>query len=324
MKLNIDSNEVKQILEMHSKLRKKGLLEQEEKVVPNQDEIDRKFLMDCETAGCLKNGEIKLLRGTTKPVYQATTLNSKEVVLFYPDKTYKFPKTGETGKWKCSKVEQMMAQQTLQQNEIEQLKTQFGWKTREDLKNVTQEELTQLYQKHPKFELYKLKVESGKIGGYTDVQQKFIDNAKKLGYKESLTSEETASGKYKQYLVPNSEQYFPGGLKMFYSSETAISSGVDIKQQFKNSVTNQTPTSKKDCRDTISAYYNAWRTKKEIPDVEFEPMKRKVQACVNEYDGKWGGILSKIDEYVDVLRGVQVGDIKGPLSSGGDSKWRLK
>ena len=29
MRLSIDSNEVKQILEMHSKLRKKGLLEQD-------------------------------------------------------------------------------------------------------------------------------------------------------------------------------------------------------------------------------------------------------------------------------------------------------
>jgi hypothetical protein len=67
--------------------------------------------VDCETAGDLKNGEIKLLRGTTKPVYQATTLNSKEVVLFYPDKTYKFPKTGETGKWKSTKYDQMKAQQ---------------------------------------------------------------------------------------------------------------------------------------------------------------------------------------------------------------------
>jgi hypothetical protein len=111
MKLKIDSNEVKQILEMHSKLRKKVVIEQEEKVVTNQDEIDKKFLNDCEIEGCLSNGEIRFIKGTTKPVYQATTLNSKEVVLFYPDKTYKFPKTGETGKWKCTKVEQKKAQE---------------------------------------------------------------------------------------------------------------------------------------------------------------------------------------------------------------------
>jgi hypothetical protein len=346
--IRIEKPEVQRILEMHLKHKKNIISEQNAPdsdndanpnstqntgaksgtesttVDNNQDTIDLQLIRSAEKEGCLKNGKAQYLKGSKKPVYVVKGAKTGKTVVFYPDMTYKFTDGSKSGKWKCSKLQNAQAQQILQQNEIEQLKTQFGWKTREDLKNVTQEELTQLYQKHPKFELYKLKVESGKIGGYTDVQQKFIDNAKKLGYKESLTSEETASGKYKQYLVPNSEQYFPGGLKMFYSSETAISSGVDIKQQFKNSVTNQTPTSKKDCRDTISAYYNAWRTKKEIPDVEFEPMKRKVQACVNEYDGKWGGILSKIDEYVDVLRGVQVGDIKGPLSSGGDSKWRLK
>jgi hypothetical protein len=312
----INEEEKSRILSMHTKLIK----EQQEKTTITEDP-NFTILKNARKVGCLSNGEI--FRDKTKNTYFYRKPSSKEPtkeVDFFADMTYKFVDGSKTGKWKCEGLVTLSSTDT----EINQLITQFGWKTREDLKNVTQEELTQLYQKHPKFELYKLKVESGKIGGYTDVQQKFIDNAKKLGYKESLTSEETASGKYKQYLVPNSEQYFPGGLKMFYSSETAISSGVDIKQQFKNSVTNQTPTSKKDCRDTISAYYNAWRTKKEIPDVEFEPMKRKVQACVNQYDGEWGGILSKIDEYVDVLRGVQVGDIKGPLSSGGDSKWRLK
>jgi hypothetical protein len=109
MRLNIDSNEVKQILEMHSKLRKKVLLEQDEEVVVNQDEIDRKLLDDSIAAGCLKYGKIRFLKGTKKPVYQATTLKSKEVVIFFPDMTYKFPATGETGKWKCSKAEQLKA-----------------------------------------------------------------------------------------------------------------------------------------------------------------------------------------------------------------------
>jgi len=50
-------------------------------------------------------------------------------------------------------------------------------------------------------------------------------------------------------------------------------------------------------------------------------MKEKVQACANEFNGKWGGVLSNIDNYVDILRGVKEG---GPTSYGDDSKWRLQ
>jgi len=129
MKFNIDSNEVKQILEMHSKLKKKPILEQnapdadndakpgtieepkKEEVVVNQDEIDRKFLKDSEAAGCFKNGTIKYIKGTKKPAYQTTTLKSNQVLIFYPDMTYLLPATGEKGKWKCSKAEQIKTQQ---------------------------------------------------------------------------------------------------------------------------------------------------------------------------------------------------------------------
>ena len=117
---------------MHAKKKKKGLLEQnapdvdndvrpelagnteepkkeepkKEEVVVSQDEIDRKLIDDAIAAGCLKNGKIRFLRGTKKPVYQATTLKSNQVIIFSPDMTYKFPATGKTGKWKCSKAEQ--------------------------------------------------------------------------------------------------------------------------------------------------------------------------------------------------------------------------
>ena len=88
--------------------------------------------------------------------------------------------------------------------------------------------------------------------------------------------------------------------------------------EFNKAKKNQTPSSKGDCRNTIESYYEAWRTKKRFQPNILLPMKEKVQACANEFEGKWGGVLSRIDNYVEILRGDREG---GPLS---DSKWRIE
>jgi hypothetical protein len=109
---------------------------------------------------------------------------------------------------------------------------------------------------------------------------------------------------------------------MFFPPENVVGTqGGNVEAEFNKAITNQTPTSKKDCRNTIEAYYKAFKTKKRIEPNTFEPMKEKVQACANEFDGKWGGILSNIDDYVAILRGDKVG---GPSSYGADSKWRIQ
>jgi hypothetical protein len=104
----------------------------------------------------------------------------------------------------------------------------------------------------------------------------------------------------------------------FPPSNVRGAEGGNVKAQFNKAISNQTPTSKSDCRDTIDAYYEAWRTKKRIEPNTLLPMKEKVQACANEFEGKWGGVLSRIDNYVEILRGDREG---GPLS---DSKWRIE
>ena len=116
--IKIETSEVKRILEMHSKLKKKPILEQNtapdsstETPKVNQDEVDLKLIQDAEKAGCLKNGKSQYLKGTKKPVYVATTVKSGKVVYFYPDMTYKFADGSKSGKWKCSKVEEIKIQQ---------------------------------------------------------------------------------------------------------------------------------------------------------------------------------------------------------------------
>jgi hypothetical protein len=78
---------------------------------------------------------------------------------------------------------------------------------------------------------------------------------------------------------------------------------------------------KKTCRDDIKTYYDYWKTKREdITQTDFDQLKSKVQACANQFDGKWGGIFSSVDNYIETLRG----GAGGPLSYGEDAKWRLK
>jgi hypothetical protein len=359
MKFNVDSNEVQKILEMHSKLKKKPILEQnapdadndakpgtieepkkeepkkeepkKEEVVVNQDEIDRKFLKDSEAAGCFKNGKIKYIKGTKKPAYQTTTLKSNQVLIFYPDMTYLLPATGEKGKWKCSKAEQLKvkqealkAQQDANTKDTNLVKTEGGWKEASEIQ-TTRENL-----ENPKmFEkkvvngvtLYRSVASSGIAGGLNDEQTKLITKYTNLGYKlrNQLDSEQAKTWTSK-VVSPASEGIFSQDLVMYFDP-TSIRNSVStlIDKQFKDASINQTPTSKSGCRDDIRAYYEAWRTKKRFEPSTFASMKEKVQACVNEFDGKWGGAFSKIDNYVETLRGGS----GGPLPYGDNSKWLL-
>jgi len=337
---NIETSEVKRILEMHSKLKKKPILEQntapdeDNNVNPNistetpkastetpkvdsnvvtpkvnQDEVDLKLIRDAIAAKCLKNGKAQYLKGTKKPVYVVTTAKSGKVVVFYPDMTYKFVDGSKSGKWKCSGLEvlantekQNASQKLTVDTDVARELEQYGWKKREDIA-VTDTELGQLYQKHPKYDLYKLKINNTKVGGYTPEQQAFINQWKSNeGYVEKLTPEQLALGTYKPVKVPGSEGLFPGGLTMYRPAVTIPEISV--------------------CKDKIKQYYEAFKNRsEELSDSDFNLLKPTVQGCVDKYNGKWGGIFSNVDNYVKVLTGDAPG---GPLSTGEDSKFRLK
>jgi hypothetical protein len=153
-------------------------------------------------------------------------------------------------------------------------------------------------------------------------KQAFINKAKNLGYKETLSADDVASGEYKKYKVPGSEPYFPpNGLEMWWSPSGVKISTPDVNTNFEKLSKSQT-IDKSKCRDSIKSYYDAYETKQEFPQVTFDAMKRVVQSCVNTYEGKWGGIpiVNNIKKYVETLRG----GIGGPSLAGEDSKWRLK
>ena len=154
-------------------------------------------------------------------------------------------------------------------------------------------------------------------------KQAFIDMAINLGYKETLTPEETASGAYKEYKVPGSEKFFqPNGITMWWSPSDVASSAqnsIDTLDKISKAQT----IDKSLCKDAIETYYDAYKTKKDIPQANFDRTKKVVQACVDTYEGKWGGFLGidleNTKKYVEILRG----GIGGPSRKGADAKWRL-
>lgn len=299
----INEEEKSRILSMHTKLIK----EQQEKTTITEDP-NFTILKNAKKVGCLSNGEI--FKDKTKNTYFYRKPSSKEPtkeVDFFADMTYKFVDGSKSGKWKCDGLTtlantdaQVASQKATVDTDIARELEQYGWKKRADIA-VTDTELSQLYQKHPKYDLYKLKVNTAKTGGYTEEQKAFITQWTGKGYVEKLSPEQLASGIYQKVKVQGSEEYFPGGLIMYKPA-----AGVQDK---------------KTCRDYIKTYYDYWKTKREdITQTDFDQLKSKVQACANQFDGKWGGIFSSVDNYVKTLRG----GAGGPLSYGEDAKWRLK
>jgi hypothetical protein len=301
-KFIINEEEKKNILLMH-----KSLVNEQESKTPVED-VNLTKLRNSIKVGCLTNGKLK--RDSSKNIYfyRKPSATGTGDVDFFADMTYKFVDGSKSGKWKCeglttlaNTTTQQSTQQATIDTDIARELEQYGWKKRADIA-VTDTELSQLYQKHPKYDLYKLKVNTAKQGGYTPEQQAFINQWKtEKGYIEKLTPELLASGTYQKVNVQGSEQYFPGGLIMYKPA-----AGVQDK---------------KECRDKVKQYYDYWKTKREdIPQSQFDSLKSQVQACANQFEGKWGGIFSNVDNYIKTLRG----GTGGPLSYGEDAKWRLK
>ena len=323
----ISESEVKEILSMH-----KSLKEQDEKKISLDVTSYLVKLRKAITAGCLKGGKILTNANQSKYVYRATSKSGKTVD-FTADMNYKFGDGSKSGKWKCDEIAQMAAtaaqvaqQQAANVADTSLLQQEGGWQEAKDIK-TTRENLENPLMFEKKVingvTLYRSVPGSGITGGLTPDQTKVIEKWKGKGAKlrKELDPEEAKTWS-SRVVSPSSEGYFSQDLVMYFPPENVVgANGSSIEQQFNSAVSSQTPSSKGDCKNTIEAYYKAYVSKKKIQPNTFEPMKEKVQACVNQFDGKWGGVLSKIDNYVDILRGVREG---GPTSYGDDSKWRIQ
>ena len=331
---NITQVDRESILEMHSKMKKPLISEQ---VVTDLKSQLNKILTD----GCVKNGKIVTMQ-TKNPALQfaikqeSTKTPGKFRYFFADGRAGIFDANGKfqflPGKLDCSEIQQAaanavtVATQAANAADTALVQQEGGWKEAKEIK-TTRENL-----ENPKmFEkkvvngvtLYRSVISSGVTAGLTDEQIKVIKKYTDLGGKlrKDLDAEEAQTWSSK--VVYPAGTLFAEDLVMFFPPGNVVgnlssTSGGTIENQFNKAVTNQTPTSKRDCKDTIEAYYEAWRTKKRVEPNTLLPMKEKVQACANEFEGKWGGVLSRIDNYVEILRGDREG---GPLS---DSKWRIE
>jgi hypothetical protein len=326
---NINQIERDRILEMHSKFKKSLISEQVDDLKTKLD----KFLSD----GCVKNGEIVQLQ-TKNPalqyaIRQESTKTPGKFRYFFADyRVGIFDGSGKfqfsPSKWSCAGVQQATAAAataaTAASNAADTslVQQEGGWAEAKDIKTTRENlENPQMFEKKVVngVTLYRSIINKGVTGGLTPEQIKVVKKYTDLGGKlrKDLDAEEAQTWTSK--VVYPAGTLFSQDLVMFFPpSNVKGTEGSKVDSEFKKAVTNQTPTSKSDCRDTIEAYYEAWRTKQRIEQSTLLPMKEKVQACANYFEGKWGGALSKIDNYIEILRGDREG---GPLS---DSKWRIE
>jgi len=327
---NITQIDRDSILEMHSKMKKPLISEQ---VVTDLKSQLNKILTD----GCVKNGKIVTMQ-TKNPALQfaikqeSTKTPGKFRYFFADGRAGIFDANGKfqflPGKLDCTEVQQAAAQavtaatQAANAADTALVQQEGGWAEAKDIKTTRENlENPQMFEKKVVngVTLYRSVISKGVTGGLTPEQIKVIKKYTDLGGKlrKDLDAEEAQTWSSK--VVYPAGTLFAEDLVMFFPPKNVVGAdGGNIEQQFTKAISNQTPTSKRDCKDTIEAYYEAWRTKKRIEPNTLLPMKEKVQACANEFQGKWGGVLSRIDNYVDILRGDKEG---GPLS---DSKWRIE
>ena len=201
------------------------------------------------------------------------------------------------------------------------------WIKREDLKNVSNTELASSYVQHPKYKnLYRLKgLGTDKMCGYDENQQAFIDSWTKANpdakskldvstYKYNPTAADFATGQWKKnnyFIADGSESFFPAdengvrGLKIYYN-------WAKISQE---------PT-RENCRAAIKDYATMFALRNSKPSTAQDIATKKafVQLCKDQPNMKFGGPLSKIDDYLKLMSGGE----GGPTRTGEDAKWLLR
>jgi len=356
MRFNISNEEVKTILEMHSKVRTNTFLIKEDAA------SDEERLRIAITSGCLKGGSLKRSKSTGNIFYRKPSAQEpgKEVD-FFADMTFKFTDGSKSGKWKCDAIGASLANKdktaadaasqeqknaetkTLGDAVLKEKKDKEGWMEYSELpgKGYSQLEADQGKYTTEQFKLktgetitlYKPKtgaVMGGQQQGMSAEQQAFITRYEGKGGKLKLTPEEQASQRFRQISVPGSMAKDQGpfgdaGLKMYFAVDI-IPSILGDSSELTTTVESQKITLD-ECKKFVDQFFEGYQDDTDIPD--FELIKRKVQRCKvlyspNSRTGRkngWG-MMSNQKNKIDVLSGLVTGE--GPSTYGDDSKWRLK
>lgn len=244
-----------------------------------------------------------------------------------------------TSKWSCdtNKIqkdkEKNDATLSASTENLNRIKKEGNWSTKEELiaSGETEQNIANpaMYEKMMvgNVTIYRNKSLSGIGSGLTASQKSVISDWGNKGYKlrNELTPEEAKTFKSK-VVSPASDGIFSQDLIMYFDPNAVqgVKSGetkVSITTVIQNAVESRIPTDKKDCKQTIEAYYISWKKKRPLAPNEFNALKEKAQACKNEFYGDWGPIGGgKVDNIIDIMTGVKMG---GPTANDKDSVWRL-
>jgi len=350
MRFNISKEEVKTILEMHSKVKKNTFLIKEDAA------SDEEKLRIAIGAGCLKDGRFLMNKSTGIYFYRKPSKQEpgKEVD-FFADMTYKFTDNSKSGTWKCDAIKTSLANKektaadaatqsqmgaetkALSDAVLKEKKEKEGWMEYSELpgKGYSQLEADQGKYATEQFKLktgetitlYKPKtgaVMGGQQEGMSEEQKAFISKWELKKGKIKLTPQEQASDRWRQIEVPNSRNitgWEKTGLKMWFPLE-------ELKNISGSSGTLQTSIGEQqisldECKLFVDKFYQGWQEETDFPDHDI--IKRKVQRCKvlyspNERKGKkngWG-MFSDQKNKIDVLSGLVTGQGPEPYD-----KWRL-
>ena len=347
MKININEEEVRHILKMHSKEREKTFLLKED----NNSDIEK--LRIAIASGCVnKGGNLYTRADNGRVIYRVkSAAQPTKEIDFYADLTYVFVDGSKKGTWKCEAItttlnkkesdkaaaeaaaEAAKIAQVATDANIKNLKTEGGWKTYEELISTDTKENIEnpaMYEKKMSDGriLYRRTSGSGITAGLDERQKVVVNKWKSQGAKlENEVDAEQEKSWTKKLVSAKSDGLFSEDFFMFFPPTTITKS--DITTAFQAAVRDQTPTNDEDCKTAIEAYYFAFKKKKKFEPNMFNAMKEKVQACKNEYYGQWKGLFGgggkKYDGYIDVLSGMNDGKdgTKSPRTYGDDAQWKL-
>ena len=347
MKININEEEVRHILKMHSKEREKTFLLKED----NNSDIEK--LRIAIASGCVnKGGNLYTRADNGRVIYRVkSAAQPTKEIDFYADLTYVFVDGSKKGTWKCEAItttlnkkesdkaaaeaaaEAAKIAQVATDANIKNLKTEGGWKTYEELISTDTKENIEnpaMYEKKMSDGriLYRRTSGSGITDGLDERQKVVVKKWKSQGAKlENEVDAEQEKSWTKKLVSAKSDGLFSEDFFMFFPPTTITNS--DITTAFQAAVRDQTPTNDEDCKTAIETYYFAFKKKNKFEPNMFNAMKEKVQACKNEYYGQWKGLFGgggkKYDGYIDVLSGMNDGKdgTKSPRTYGDDAQWKL-
>jgi hypothetical protein len=319
-KFIVEESEVKRILSMH-----KAIKEQATPATPEVDPLLQK-LRDAERAGCLSNGTIYFNKTKNLYYYRGVKQSTKQEIDFFPDMTYNFVDGTKKGKWSCAKLAAAKETQASSKANVDKTKQEGDFKTKEELIKVDTEQNLEnpvMYEKKVVngVTLYRRKISGGIGAALTKDQQDIVNKWTSQGAKlRKDLDPEQAKTWAARVVSPASEGYFSQDLIMYFDPSVTVKDAA-ITTTIQQSLQNRIPTDQKDCKNTIEAYYLAFKKKRPLEPNEFEALKAKTQACKNEYGGDWGMLSGgrRMDNYLDIMSG----GIGGPSRRGEDSKWRL-